>query len=1208
MQPLSLSTEDDAMLHQPMARALVTITASALLAVLGGCGGDTNVSSIVDPNHPRVVGAVSESNTSVLVSFSEAVLGGADSAENPSHYQITQYESAGTGGAGADKTSRKSYLSVAKATLSADKKSVRLDTLSQADIKYLLTVSNVKDLKGNPIAGSSGVDSPATAIFVGTAPTQTDQKDSDADGLTDSAEQRGWTVTVLLVSGTAQQKTVTSDPFDPDTDGDGIGDATEKQFGIDPRSKDTDTDELTDYQELVEIYSDPSRQDTDGDTLTDGLEFNFFKLSPSLADSDGDQILDADEIQLANRNPRISDLPLPGIEVGDVDLRLDVRFRAQSSTGSRELETRTATTTLTQSNSKLYSNTDSSTNKFFAKAGVEQGWGVKEGVASGKFTFETGYSGEWTSSTRRDRAEASQKAYLDSLKTESEVTQGETITREVLGASMKVAVSLRSLGDIAFSIRNIQITALLQDPRNPAVLLPIATLVADPSVGGLDTVNLGPLIPARGPFVFANTQVFPSLVEDLMRDPRGLVFKIANFDITDEFGRNFAFTSQGINDRTAALVIDFGGADVDGDMEGEATERLRISTAAGRPVYDSNGDGVVDDQDRRVLFDREGHQVGITIRDALENALGLKHYDEDATPSASLSVQQLENSYSTRLVGVDKDGDGVQDGQVHALWRIRKVSRDLDNPLKNWSVLTQTGIDGRVDVFDRLMSTGSGLVFAFVQDLDDDGIPARWEYVYGCSDTNSDTDGDGLNDRLEVFEGWTVDIVGQGSSTVLSSCARADTDGDGLGDVDERRLGIDPKSVDTDSDGVGDADEVNGYLVQLRFESDPATSQCTVPPGTPTGFIFCKTDPRNADTDYDGGRDGDEIAFGTDPTVNDGDKFLDDDSDGLVNYFETQIGWAVSFYRRAVTCEEQGNPAGCVEPFYEQGQLVSYLIHSNPTHADQDRDGLTDRMERDLGTDPAIADTDGDGLKDSDEVSVVWTSGNSYTFEVHTDPLDADTDDDLLSDGSEISTPWLVSVRGETPVQVYSDPLVADADFDVFPDYFERRSGTHPQRFDTDSDGHGDGAEVDPARGTDPLTPDQLVNFRYLSVTAKGGCDVTSTSGKFYGKWQFDASGLQDYTGTAVVTVFDMPGWEVTEGNPYALPSTAQRNYVMRAGDVLRAQIVDVIDQDADNDDELESHTPKDVSYEASNETAMLENREPGGECRLETTLLVTVK
>ena len=42
--------------------------------------------------------------------------------------------------------------------------------------------------------------------------------------------------------------------------------------------------------------------------------------------------------------------------------------------------------------------------------------------------------------------------------------------------------------------------------------------------------------------IFSNTTIFPSLVEALMKNPRGLVFRISNFDILDEFGRNFAFT------------------------------------------------------------------------------------------------------------------------------------------------------------------------------------------------------------------------------------------------------------------------------------------------------------------------------------------------------------------------------------------------------------------------------------------------------------------------------------------------------------------------------------------------------------------------------------------------------------------------------------------------------------------------------------------
>lgn len=58
---------------------------------------------------------------------------------------------------------------------------------------------------------------------------------------------------------------------------------------------------------------------------------------------------------------------------------------------------------------------------------------------------------------------------------------------------------------------------------------------------------------------------------------------------------------------------------------------------------------------------------------------------------------------------------------------------------------------------------------------------------------------------------------------------------------------------------------------------------------------------------------------------------------------------------------------------------------------DSDKDGLTDRRERELGTDPYKADTDGDGLSDGDEV-LIWG----------TDPLNPDTDGDGYKDGDEV--------------------------------------------------------------------------------------------------------------------------------------------------------------------------------------------------------------
>ncbi len=137
--------------------------------------------------------------------------------------------------------------------------------------------------------------------------------------------------------------------------------------------------------------------------------------------------------------------------------------------------------------------------------------------------------------------------------------------------------------------------------------------------------------------------------------------------------------------------------------------------------------------------------------------------------------------------------------------------------------------------------------------------------------------------------------------------------------------------------------------------------------------------------------------------------------------------------------------------------------------ADADNDGLTNKEERELGTNPNLADTDGDGLSDGDEVHKYHTSplkadtdgdGLSDGDEVlkyHTDPLKADTDGDGLSDGDEI-------------LKYHTDPTNRDTDGDGLSDGDEvLKYHTDPLKKDTDGGGISDGDEV--ARGTNPLDP-----------------------------------------------------------------------------------------------------------------------------------------
>ena len=131
-------------------------------------------------------------------------------------------------------------------------------------------------------------------------------------------------------------------------------------------------------------------------------------------------------------------------------------------------------------------------------------------------------------------------------------------------------------------------------------------------------------------------------------------------------------------------------------------------------------------------------------------------------------------------------------------------------------------------------------------------------------------------------------------------------------------------------------------------------------------------------------------------------------------------------------------------------------------NADPDNDGLTNKEERELGTDPHNPDSDGDGLNDGDEI-----------HKYHTDPLKLDTDGDGLNDGDEV-------------LKYHTDPLNKDSDGDGLTDGDEvMKYHTDPLKKDTDGGSVDDGTEV--ARGTDPLNPNDDVPAKKEELKAEVG-------------------------------------------------------------------------------------------------------------------------
>jgi Bacterial TSP3 repeat len=125
-----------------------------------------------------------------------------------------------------------------------------------------------------------------------------------------------------------------------DLDGDGITNSSEIPLGTDPFNVDTDSDGLPDGWEvgygLNPLVPTPVGLDSDGDGLTNLQEFQF-GASPTATDTDGDGISDALEASSGSR-PGIFDLPALTLEYSwreatGEDIRVHDAFTVRTLTG-----------------------------------------------------------------------------------------------------------------------------------------------------------------------------------------------------------------------------------------------------------------------------------------------------------------------------------------------------------------------------------------------------------------------------------------------------------------------------------------------------------------------------------------------------------------------------------------------------------------------------------------------------------------------------------------------------------------------------------------------------------------------------------------------------------------------------------------------------------------------------------------------------------
>ena len=367
-------------------------------------------------------------------------------------------------------------------------------------------------------------------------------------------------------------------------------------------------------------------------------------------------------------------------------------------------------------------------------------------------------------------------------------------------------------------------------------------------------------------------------------------------------------------------------------------------------------------------------------------------------------------------------------------------------------------------------------------DLLDDNIEKNITFT---STTDPDSDDDFFPDGAE-FNYWnktfndlridhlrpTGDVDGDGQCNILDF----DSDGDSVPDGWEIENDLNPWGIDSDLDGRSDRFEfIIFYNDNVKPSKDSDGDQ--LPDYWENYFSVSLPD---ADPDGDGITNINEWLNGSDPTIKDErygfknteDELEDSDSDGLTNRLERAIG-------------------------------------TMPYNSDTDSDGILDGYEILHWSLPFNEDTDGDNIKDLDEAG---KGSSSYMIdsdmdkltdfeELITDPSVPDSNRNLILDGDEfyandLDRDGLSNLLELDDSDGYTtDPLDPDTDDDGLNDGYEdrdhdgRRDGndptdgnsdwgsggeTDPNDPDTDGGGMGDGEEIRLFR--DPLNPEDDVS------------------------------------------------------------------------------------------------------------------------------------
>jgi hypothetical protein len=538
--------------------------------------------------------------------------------------------------------------------------------------------------------------------------------------------------------------------------------------------------------------------DSDGDGLDDADEIAL-GTNKDIPDTDGDGFLDKEEVDNWDRfsgthlrfNPLVADVPRLRVQaLGSPVIQLYATTQESGSINKGMTNTNSSEVKVTTDRGRTNVNKIEEQHAVGVNGEVSQTGPITSGSVSASYDYQHTDTTTETNYWNETRVQTNRQASSEYYET----LRTETVTTK--GGEIKILMGLLNDGDVSYTVNNMELTAFMQNPQQPGDLISVGTLQHQGSM----TFTPNPLGKVANPknsdfteFDFTyRADGNPEEISRILENSKQLVLKPVNIALTGQRPDiDLNLAAQNIRARTAEVIIDFG--------EGQPfkTERYRVAI--------NNGNG------ETLGFD-----------DLMRNRLNFDYiFSSQGFPGKAGSKRGLSSLRSLSM-----------NGATRSYWLLAHTFTPVGSPAGTTSTKLYNILNQDYDASDINLRKGDVLHLVYITDSDLDGLSDRLEILEGTDLNLADSDADSLDDAREYY-GWYTNLatapcdIGK-QTLVFGNPLNADTDGDGLSDSDEFNACSNPYGsliVDAGNDNlVSQGDRVNLSADASNFQNASALS------------------------------------------------------------------------------------------------------------------------------------------------------------------------------------------------------------------------------------------------------------------------------------------------------------------------------------------------------------------------------------------------